>query len=382
MTIIRRLEVFARPRVAPGIFWHGTSSKFLRSIMLHGLNPSKIKEGNWLVDPNVNQINPSKVSYGGIYYAKSAYTAHTYASQICQKDKSGASHPLLIAVQLAEQSALPDEDRTDFNPLVLEMLGRSEITAAEVLVRILLRTERRWYGGQYSWRDTVQQFRDLIFKRLQITPADITKRKDSAKFLGAIDALLLAGARRYLAHVQATRKSYENGYYYIKRALRDWAPKLEQKWAYETPDGYRDVRLPVKFRLPSPQQAEQDFIRSADHLNKMVKNYVRRKQLGDDGFWRDNRTLRILDKVGFRGRNKIICIMEWPDENGWHNKDRKGYTLIRVHYGKVPAEFLPVWRDRWSETMPVIFEDKNGKRLSVDDPKGRLDYTVVGRLTV
>lgn len=374
-------RVLARRMAAAGpqLFWHGTSGTFLRSIMLYGLDPSKIKEGNWRADPNANEINPSKVSYGGIYYAKSMFTAYTYATSICRKTGKDC-HPLLISVQLAEISTLPDEDQTDLNPLVLGMINQRADTAAEILVNILARAEYKSPYNPSSWRNYIEKFRQQVFERLAITPEDIAKRQDKARFLGAIDAVLLAGCRRYLSHINSQEKKHYRADAYIKKALRDYAPRLAKKLEkpyQETYEGkvynYTEVELPAKFRMPDRQTAERAFIKSADYLIKLVRSYVRRQRSKPDQWgsdWRiKNKTLRTLQPVGFRGRNKITSILEFLDETGWGRQDTERYRVFKLHYGTLPEEFFADYRERHSHDMALIFLDRTGNLIRVDNPE-------------
>jgi hypothetical protein len=367
---LQQLTARRLPGAIPQLFWHGTSSKNLRSILLYGLDPTKIKSGNWLVDPNVDENNPSKVSYGGIYFAKTWYTSYSYATSMARKDKTEQTHPLLIAVKLQELSTLPDEDQVSLNMLVSNIIRNSGITAAEVLVNILARVEMRGYNYKHSWRKYVEKFREIVFERIGVKPEMIAKRQDHKRLYGALDAVLLAGAKRYLAHVQKRENTYSNGYYYIRKALWDYAPKLAAK--YTKSPASSEMVLPAKFKLPDAADAEQSFIKSADYAIKLLKNYARQHNLSEP--WSSkNRTLRNLHPVGFHGRNKIVCILEFVDQIGVY-KNKAGelepnYERIQVHYGTLPSEFLMGYRELHSKDKPIIWLNKAGKQTGVDDPK-------------
>lgn len=372
MQIINRLkQLTARqlPGTTPSLFWHGTASNNLRSILINGLDPSKIKTGNWLVDTNVNELNPSKVSYGGIYYTKSMYTALTYANSLARKDKTGNTHPLLIAVMLQELDTLPDEDQVGFSYLVNEQIGSNEYKAAEIYVNILARAKLRGYNGTFSWFKYIENFRQRVFDKFNIKPENIAKRQDVKRLYGAIDAVLLAGCRRYLAHVQNRGGSkWDDAYSNIKKQLYNYAPKLAKKLTRPRDDGFTELILPGKFRLPTPQQAEQDFIRSADFVIKLLKDYVRRKNL-TESFGQKERKIRKLTPVKFKGRNKIVCILELVNDTGLYKSNGPNYDTIQIHYGTLPPEFLINWRERMDSKGPIVWLDKSGKRIGVDNPK-------------
>lgn len=363
MSIIQRITILSRrlPGATPQIFWHGTSSKNLRSILVNGFDPSKIKSGNWREDRDTNEINPSKISYGGIYYAKDMSKAESYASEICRRDKSG--HPLLIAVQLQELALLPDEDTYGLHRVFIDMIGQSEIKAAEILVYILTRANVRWYGGRSSWRDFIGKFRQAIMERIKLSEEDLAKRQDKDRLLGAIDAVLLASCRRYLSQIQK-RGGYQDAYYRIRRAIEQIAPKLAKQLQEKTPDG-ENMLLPAKFKLPEPAKAEQDTAKSMDYLIKITKNYTRHSALQQEGFWKNRRTTRNLAPVGFRGRNKIIAILEFIDDTGWHIPDRTE-KRIQIHYGKPPPEFMENYKNL--SDKPIVWLDKTGKVIGREAP--------------
>jgi hypothetical protein len=356
MSLIKRLEGLARrlPHNRPELFWHGTSSLSLRSIMVNGLNPDKIQIGNWRED----RENPSKISYGGIYYAKSMFTAYTYGTSISRKNPN--SHPLLISVQLQELSAVPDEDMLGLNNLFFGFINQSEIKAAEIFVMLITRTTLKWYGGSVSWFKYIEDFRKQAMETIGLTTEQLNKRADSKRVLGAIDAALLICCKRYLAHVQQ-RGSYQDAYYYIRKALWDYAPKIAKQYTVETPGG-TTLKLPAKFRLPTPAQAEQAAAQSLDYVITLTRHANITKNRTGDNWRRNNRTIRTKQAVGFRGRNKITCIMEFIDETGRYSPAEK-IERIKIHYGNPPEEFVKEYRERISEKTPIIWLDKSGKEI-------------------
>lgn len=83
-------------------------------------------------------------------------------------------------------------------------------------------------------------------------------------------------------------------------------------------------------QIPSIDQAEQVY--HAD-LEWLTRRYRASAYAANDSF---NHTLRLNQPVGFRGTNRIICIIEeLPADNNGRN--------TRVLYGQVPAEFIAAW---------------------------------------
>jgi len=364
LTIARRL-----PGATLQVFWHGTSSRNLRSILVNGLDPTKIKEGNWIIDKTTNEINPSKISYGGIYYAKEFGKAKSYADELCRKFNSSKTaaadtkvHPLVIAVQLQELSTLPDEDNYGIHHIFSEFIGQNDTKAAQILVMLVARTVLRTYNDKFSWRNWLEQFRQRVMERLGFTIDDLNKRQDKARVLGAIDAMLLTLCRRFLAHTQVRpgKSSWSGGYAEIRKALRDYAPKLAERFTNNDAEHYQ-LNLPKEFRLPSAAEGERKAAKAIDYFIHLTRDLGRRGQLS--GGWRTNtRTLRSKNVVGFHGRNKILCIMEFVGETGWAVTPFPEHEVIKLHYGKPPESFITQYRERVGK-RPIIYLDKSGKQI-------------------
>jgi hypothetical protein len=358
---LRQLTARRLPGAVPQLFWHGTSSANLRSVLIYGLDPSKIKSGNWLTDPNINEDNASQISYGGIYYAKSWRTARTYANELVDKDKTGKSKVLLVGVMLQELATLPDEDRLNLNAVVHKILGYNSEnkakTAAAIFVNNIVNTK---LNNKY-----ITKFRKAVFDKIKIKPEDIVKRQDSEHLLQTLDAVLFTGAQRYLAHLQARKKRTKADHYmndsafikadhYINKVINDITKNMSNKQLLELIK--HDNKSTNKFDLPNIETAEQAFRQAADQALKLLKNYSRRFNLSKPGLQKE-RTLRSLNPVGFRGRNKIICILEFMNSN---DGQRFRHEYIKIHYGAMPkaVDFRSV--------LPIKWLDRNGKPINDD----------------
>ena len=89
-------------------FWHGTSSKYVRSILKQGLIPVT-KEKQYEGESGERGGYISKETFGGIYVTDDFFTANEHARNAARKT---GGNPLFVGMTLETRSpsALPDED--------------------------------------------------------------------------------------------------------------------------------------------------------------------------------------------------------------------------------------------------------------------------------
>jgi len=312
MHIARRLDVFARrlPGAKPGKFWHGTTSKLLRSIQVNGLDPSKIKFGIWQTDERepTSYFQQSFISFGGIYYARSFLTSLNYADNAAEKF---GGNPLMILVQLQEMSSEADEDTLPLWQVFLKYNGIKQtennklrgVQMYELIQAVNPRNQEDRDFLQFS----INAYRYDLLEKVDITKEQIQQKPYYNKLMELIGKYYIAACWRVIAH---------------SRELLDKEPTAQG------------------LEVPSIAEAEANYRQAADQVLRLLGDEIRRSLLDSDRT-APERTLRMLQPVGFRGRNKIIGIYELVDYKklGMRFRGRRGNRpRVIVHYG-VPVEF-------------------------------------------
>ena len=87
--ITERYQIDARKISSPTrLYYHGTSSKFLKSILTHGMVPSS-KEGVWKgEDPGSSFHTPSRQSFEGTYWSTNVVNYPSLKEGACSQRRS------------------------------------------------------------------------------------------------------------------------------------------------------------------------------------------------------------------------------------------------------------------------------------------------------
>jgi hypothetical protein len=132
MSLSRLTEVLHRLNEAKELFWHGTSSNRLKSILSQGFNPT-IKDELKQYGKHAGSI----ASFEGTYFSKNALTASSNATTVARYENA---YEAVIEVVLETRSVLYDEDSLPLIEDVLDTacykhLGRSfdQYTASSLL---------------------------------------------------------------------------------------------------------------------------------------------------------------------------------------------------------------------------------------------------------
>jgi hypothetical protein len=311
--IREKYQIVARSELK--MFYHGTSSKYLKSILKHGLLP-ETKEGVWKEeDPNASPESPSRKSYGGVYWSNNTLTSLRYGNDVARKF---GGNPIVVMALLQLKTALPDED--DFHGIVTRALnsvwGKDyRVTGSgKALLSVLVSL----YQNSNDAREIEKNFISTFIEDLGGDSKDTLAPKVlTSEFKKALIDLLQASVIRRITH----EFSWENEY---DRMVRDLLDKKE---------------IPTELKLKSVSEGESLY---RDALS-MVLNHARRYVL--HSHW--NKTLRVTEPVGFSGRNRIVCIVEVI-------QDGDKYKL-KLHYGKkIPDEWLKDFKAQWSSNVEVI----------------------------
>ena len=103
---INLFERYAGSKKLRGIWYHGTSSKYLKNILSQGLIPNP-KEKSWDVDKDASLFTVDRTTYGGVYVTKNLMTAYSAAWRTAQKTKGNR---LIVMIDLQSKSLIADED--------------------------------------------------------------------------------------------------------------------------------------------------------------------------------------------------------------------------------------------------------------------------------
>lgn len=303
------------------LMFHGTTNKFLKSILVNGLiyNP---KEKVWKDDPDANFYNPSRISYGGTYFTNNLMTAISSGRNAVSK--LGGTAPIIITALLQPRSALPDED--NFQGKV-----RSALTYA-------LGDGGKYRGDhpplaydkyvQMLKGDDVDSMINHFITHLKNSSQEFWPEKhENVKELNdKLKTLFKNSLKRIISHSGNDLDSFER-----KRDLSVYFNDV-----YDNPEKYKQF-----LELPDIKEAETEYMKALDD----VMNVLRRETLVKDEY---NKTLRIKDNVGMSGRNRIVSIVEI--ENYMKKPTDEPYKL-NLKYGteEDANKFIQQFEERMSD---------------------------------
>ena len=270
------------------IWYHGTSALYLNDILKNGLitNPEK---RSWDTDPDVGFNSFDRTSYGGIYLTKKLGTSISSANRTARKSDSNS---IIVICYIQPKTLLADEDDV--------VTGSLKINDSFQVLAFLYKIYK--YGTNYednkesyiairdNWvKNQLYHFNYMLGDLLTPKLTELLK-----EFLE--NDLWNAALTRYV--------SYINDY--------DW----NREW--------RDTEAPP---LPTQKEGEEKFRSSINRLTNLLKRFTISNKFITLG--------RSMQNIGYRGSNRIICIVEM---------NKKGNDL-KTHYGNPPLEFLKKYRE-------------------------------------
>lgn len=273
------------PRV---IMYHGTAFRNLRSIMSHGLIPNP-RGRAWQDDPDSSFHSASRASLDGIYLTRNLMTALSAASNGANR-KYIKEGDLLVAVEMQPKTAFADEDDLNFMATVSNM----EMRVADLYYSL----EK---GGPEGHLEAAKnEYKERFFSRVgsevSLNPL-MKERLDSM-----VDSVFEAALRRQAAYVGYYMKNY-----------------------------FKDIGIPDK------NKAERNFMMAREALTRTLKSLANPFNYENEPF---NLTARVEEPIGFRGSNRIVCILHVP----FDYKEKP-----RLVYGTVPEDLIKQWGERKGE---------------------------------
>lgn len=291
----------------PVTMFHGTSTKFLRTILKTGIEPFP-KTKMWDVDPNADEKRSSRASVGGSYWTSNLLTATS--SALNTKQKFGGDSLIVIA-NIQQQQSFMDEDNVTFetNHVMTETIRDILSVSPEAYPQIAhifydnkeLKTKMQKYF--------VEKFHSyMIYNKNMPVPKEILQKHFDNYFI------------RIFSHLKNKKDSINDVFRYVENKPED---------------------------IPTVQEAEKMYQNTLDKITKYYrKNAI---ELDDNSF---NHTLRITEPVTFGGANKITHLIEIPD-----NYEEK----LILHYGdknNIPEKFIKEYRGKKGELFGIV--DKYG----------------------
>lgn len=283
------------------IWYHGTSSTFLNSILKNGLK-SETKQKSWDSDPDANYNIPDRTSFGGIYFTENLGTAVSSAFRTCEKF---GGDRIVVVTELQTKTLISDEDdfisfpNYDINTANYFYLGISKGFDSDS-------EEKEYYEYRDKW--IKEKLNSIIMDYPDINDVLLKKIEELLKNTGWFSILQRAAA------------------YFPEQSWKDI-------------DNFKDY--------PDKQKAEKDYRTFIDLLTKLMKLYPR-KTTG-------RQTSRILTDVGYKGSNKILAIIEFV----FNGKDKDYKTEIILRYGSIPEEFKKDFKSHYNPDMKITDGRRN-----------------------
>lgn len=292
------------------LMYHGTSSKFLRPIMVSGVVPNPPQKF-WDKDTDASQSMGSRASLEGSYWTTNLLTA-TSAAWNAQKKFGG--NQLLVMAEIVQQAAYADEDSVKYT--VDGAWGQMAKQLFGVVPDAISHLAWSWFGTHQG-----QNYREKMIETFSTDLHGLLRLSDAHPLnYNMIADLMYAYLMRRLAYVW---KSHTDSKGVNTNPFYGWPEKTV---AEVTP------------QIPTPNDAESNYLHMLDRLSRAYRKSAQTKH-DPDAF---NLTARVPQVVGFSGAHRIVCIVELIQK-----EDRS--QLIVVRYGKIPDQLLTDWRSRKGE---------------------------------
>jgi hypothetical protein len=333
-------ERYAGAEEERGVWYHGTSSALIPKILSSGLIPEP-KIRSWASD-ETSSVQTTRKSLPGIYVSTNLLTATGAALRVAQRDKANQA---VIVMELQPRSMVADEDEVNLNiKSIADHLSGSAYHHIwpyfmEVYGDRYKDTEDRHYRQaaekqKIDWINSVMK--RLLYKlgKQEVNP-ELEKRVK--------ELLFNEGFRVMLERNVAYTHGWDLDYY-------------KTEWSR----GFGDYGTQPP--LPNPQQAEDRWLAFSDRLARALKIMARPIKMQD---WSLNTSGRVLTPIGFKGSNRIICIIEQIDQRA-----PEYHTRMLVHYGKPPEKLIEDWTQAIGPLYKpddIIYKNQEPVKESEDD---------------
>lgn len=273
---------YVKIQAAKRLMYHGTSSKYIRSILKNGLVYKK---------DHSNYENDLK-SFPGVYFAFNFGTAMSCAGTAARKTKA---NPLYVVANIETQTALLDEDN-----IRIEMF--------------ISLTPRQLYQQIESWG------------------LEKTLDYNKPKILNMLEKLL---ERRYAL----TKQQKDNFIFRIEKYLM-----LALKYYYiiyifkSSPEFYKSELEKLSAKYNKEEYSTYYLKAYTEFLNKtktLVRSYKEE--------WEFSTNVRVTEPVTYSGANRILVVVEefYKDKSlkVWYNKSPAAFDIFMQDFNKFVGNF-------------------------------------------
>ena len=316
------------------IWYHGTTSKFLREILKKGMVPDP-KKKKWDTDEDTSQYVSSRVSLEGSYWTRNLTTAISSASSSTNKF---GGYDIIVCAQLNPKSAIQDEDSIRFT---LESFMSSTIQRG---MNINPDAISHIYLGFLNNPDIYKKILDDFIK---VAHNHLSQKNSKAPVYEK--ELKLYFDSELMRKLWYDFQSYNNVIFDNYQYLPGKEIKEGESWAE-----YKErVKNEVFDGNLNKDYWEQKLLHALDIIGKKYKRINMEKF---------NPTLRMIEPITFQGKNRIISIFGLPyhhDENVDIDMQYKYITLI---YGEILDDFIKKYHESMTSS-PIAFYDMNGNLI-------------------
>lgn len=302
-------ERYSKSKSHRNLWYHGTSAKYLKSILANGLIVNA-GEKSWDSDPDASSSTPDRTSYGGVYVTNNFTTASSAAWRVARKTETPK---VIVVMQLHPRGLVADEDS------LVNRLKYFPDSVALFFYRVLT------YGTPYQeYLDSVEKSKnEWVEKFLKQTEYELGELPKELRER----VISLLKNEGFLASVTRIVSYVTDSYMW----QREWDSRK-----------YKSEDIPP---LPKSQEGEQVYRNFIDKLTRLLKMIPGKKETLSTG--------RSLVDIGYRGKNKIVCVLVIPD-TGTVIADKKVY----VAYGNVPDDVKQEISDTVGEREYVYSANK------------------------
>ena len=353
------------------LFWHGTATKNLRSILSQGLVP----RGKLVFDEDIGAAGQRSIkTFGGIYMTDNFMTAWSAASTATYTAAGVKGGPVKSKVMVGinyetrSPNTLADED--DLMPLIERVAGRTY-------------DDLQNYRSMWAplWPHKSRSTREGAFNPNYLHQvAEVVERAD-----------LSAGVAKVLENVFGTWEKAERGYKArkqrvdaaIERLLRAHVAHLiENEIVSNRARRIKHIqenleRLPTDpwyeknpEKLSAARERHKDTLNAIRNPPKLFTNTFPRmaaaaeevsrlipEMTGEASGWSMRHNVRTLDPIGYRGKNRIIMVVEHREP-----QDNQPYKDLIFHVG---AQHYKAFTKEYEKYMGYSYRvlDRSGKVL-------------------
>lgn len=317
--ISERSKKFSKPIEV----YHGTTDKFLNSILSSGLVPNP-SVGPWRGKyTDGSEAHSSLASLEGTYLTRRVSTAMSYAYDANRKAAQGYGLPIVIQAEIVPQAAFADEDNINIDGI-----------ASKAIHETLGRNWNPWLVR--GIKDAVPD----LYVEMQNTFAKLFHEKYSRGPKQPLNTLLLhdtfdAAVERRLPYAAQSVSSWDAASSYfmaIERYGSSEAAKKrkEELGSHKVPDDYF-----------SEVEAEKNYKAAQEKITRAYRFAVDSLSGADE-----YSSLRLNYPIKLTGRNKITGIVSLPT-----NDDNR---VIRILYGNPSDNLIKGIRQFASVDYPVV----------------------------